>query len=366
MDEWRSMVFCWWMVCIVEAISCVYFKRFPILSEEHYDVKDFTLVQLPTGDDPSASKTQAEFVTHHKPSMQPSIKRSDSALAAAAVTPADPPAAPESWYGSLHDLAIAARQMSSALWAPSSEVHGIPFDVLESLVATLRRWREEHLAVVGVTSDLQSHGDYVTAVGACSTDCTYHVLWIILSQAIEDYGILEVKQGIQPTPPPPISSGTFAPIRNAVPSELIHMIDLERAVAKEAVESATRIAGLAGVLTSNGYMRLDPNAMHWPIFSAGRLLARLGRHEVMNCIDGLNQNGFAYEEAWTQAKQISDTYETVTSVAAAKAAAAHMPFEGAKSTPLGQLPMHSYAPVHLNGYRPEVKSVRGEEDEMAD
>ena len=51
----------------------------------------------------------------------------------------------------------------------------------------------------------------------------------------------------------------------------------------------------AGVLTSNGYMRLDPNAMHWPIYSAGRLLAKLGRQEVFNCIDGLDQNGFAYE-----------------------------------------------------------------------
>jgi hypothetical protein len=53
----------------------------------------------------------------------------------------------------------------------------------------------------------------------------------------------------------------------------------------------------AGVLTSNGYMRLDPNAIHWPIYSAGRLLARLGREEVFNCIDGLNQNGYAYEGA---------------------------------------------------------------------
>lgn len=42
-------------------------------------------------------------------------------------------------------------------------------------------------------------------------------------------------------------------------------------------------------------MRLDPNAMHWPIYSAGRLLAQLGRQEVFNCIDGLNQNGYAYD-----------------------------------------------------------------------
>jgi hypothetical protein len=49
------------------------------------------------------------------------------------------------------------------------------------------------------------------------------------------------------------------------------------------------------VLTSNGYMRLDPNAMHWPIYSAGRLLAGLGRQEALNCIDGLNQNGYAYD-----------------------------------------------------------------------
>lgn len=80
-------------------------------------------------------------------------------------------------------------------------------------------------------------------------------------------------------------------------------------------------------------MRLDPNAMHWPIYSAGLLLARLGRQEVYNCIDGLNQNGYAYDgnlscpphfslleilgtpdrniystEAWTHAKQLQNMY----------------------------------------------------------
>ena len=57
--------------------------------------------------------------------------------------------------------------MARTLWIPSAERHGLPFDILESLVTSLQTWREEHLADVGVTSDLQNHGDYVTAVGAC-------------------------------------------------------------------------------------------------------------------------------------------------------------------------------------------------------
>ena len=63
------------------------------------------------------------------------------------------------------------------------------------------------------------------------------------------------------------------------------------------------------MLTTNGYLRLDPNVLHYSIYAAGILLARLGRPEVSNCISGLQQYGFAYEEALDQAAEMNQVYQ---------------------------------------------------------
>ena len=44
--------------------------------------------------------------------------------------------------------------------------------------------------------------------------------------------------------------------------------------------------------------------MHISLIFAGHLLARLGRPEVMNCINGLKQYSYAYEESGEQADEI--------------------------------------------------------------
>ncbi len=111
-----------------------------------------------------------------------------------------------------------------------------------------------------------------------SVDCSYNVLWIILSQAIEDFGVKEVKDAVQattsamaPTPPssnhvstsnePSSSHAIVAPapaqvprirfdtaagpsLPEGVPQSAASMIDLERSVANDAFNGATRIAGL--------------------------------------------------------------------------------------------------------------------------
>ena len=48
--------------------------------------------------------------------------------------------------------------------------------------------------------------------------------------------------------------------------------------------------------------------MHVSIIQAGTLLARLGRPEVENCIKGLEQYSYAYEECMEQAAEIARTY----------------------------------------------------------
>lgn len=58
------------------------------------------------------------------------------------------------------------------------------------------------------------------------------------------------------------------------------------------------------MLTKNGYLRLDPAVMHVSCNYAGILLARFGRPEVQNCIEGLEQYSYSYEEAADQAHEL--------------------------------------------------------------
>lgn len=57
--------------------------------------------------------------------------------------------------------------------------------------------------------------------------------------------------------------------------------------------------------------RLDPAVMLVSCNLAGTLLARLGRPEVANCIAGLKQYSYAYEEAADQANEMSRMYNRV-------------------------------------------------------
>ena len=49
--------------------------------------------------------------------------------------------------------------------------------------------------------------------------------------------------------------------------------------------------------------------MHFSCLTAGSLLARLGRPEVSNCIAGLKQYNYAYEEAGEEAIEMQRTYD---------------------------------------------------------
>jgi len=51
--------------------------------------------------------------------------------------------------------------------------------------------------------------------------------------------------------------------------------------------------------------------MHISCILAGTLLARLGRPEVSNCIAGLKQYSYAYEEAGDQANEMSRLFNRV-------------------------------------------------------
>jgi hypothetical protein len=54
--------------------------------------------------------------------------------------------------------------------------------------------------------------------------------------------------------------------------------------------------------------RLDPAVMHVSCIQSGTFLARLGRPEVANCIAGLEQYSFSYEEAGDHAVEMKRVY----------------------------------------------------------
>ncbi|KAG9048054.1 hypothetical protein FS837_000882 [Tulasnella sp. UAMH 9824] len=231
-----ALVFCWWIACLSDAIGAAYLRRKPLLDDDDYDTPHLAASSFGSPADP--------------------------------VLPAGVQAA--SWYSSLHALAVIIRRMCRILWVPAAESDGIPYDILMSLVAMYSSWRDEHLDRVGVPSNFEADWDFVAAVTACSSDATFHLMWIILSQALEEYGIKELNV-----------------LRSADPTtEVPEFEALKQNINEEATHGALRIAGLAGVLTNNGYLRLDPNALHYGIYAAG----------------------MAYEDALDQAAELEQIY----------------------------------------------------------
>ena len=91
-----------------------------------------------------------------------------------------------------------------------------------------------------------------------ASDATYHVMWIILFNALDDFGIREVNDYIRAGSPP-----------DAAPDAQFE--NLKRKIAEEGLHGALRIAGLvsqsyhvcgfdaykslqAGVLSTNNYL----------------------------------------------------------------------------------------------------------------
>lgn len=74
------------------------------------------------------------------------------------------------------------------------------------------------------------------------------------------------------------------------------MDTLNRRVATEALSSAHRIATLASVLSSNGYLKMDPGVTLVPIAEAAYVLARFNRPtETAEIVLALRQYGRAYD-----------------------------------------------------------------------
>ncbi|CCM05930.1 uncharacterized protein FIBRA_08169 [Fibroporia radiculosa] len=210
-----TMIFAWWMACLADAYRSVYYRRKPMLDDDDYDIDFYTVGPVPPDHLESSQATQ------------PSPREQLEFLG---------------YYRAAHALARISRQMSRQLWRPATESDGIPLNELLTFMNLLNDWREEHLQHVGVPSNFHSEWDFVSAVTACASDATYHIMWIIIFNALDDFGIREVNDMMRSGSP-----GNLLP--NSVQIETT-----KRKVMDEALHGSTRIAGLAGVLTSHGYL----------------------------------------------------------------------------------------------------------------
>ncbi|KAH9933240.1 uncharacterized protein BXZ73DRAFT_46460, partial [Epithele typhae] len=289
-----TMIFAWWMACLADAYRSVYYRRKPMLDDDDYDIDFYTVGPVPP-----------ELIESHAP--QPSPREQLEFLVRVASGPsdgsavADPltgaPVHDQGYYRAAHALARIARQMSRQLWRPATESDGVPLEVLTGFMTCLNEWRDEHLQHVGVPSNFEAEWDFVSAVTACASDATYHIMWIILFNALDDFGLREV------------NDVTRTGVSETLLPQHSHIEEKKRKVSNEALHGALRIAGLAGVLATNGYLRLDCAVMHVSCIHSGMLLARFGRPEVANCITGLEQYAYAYEECAYSAAEIRRVYD---------------------------------------------------------
>jgi hypothetical protein len=260
-----TMIFAWWMACLSDSYGSAYYRRKPQIDDGDYDVDVYIVdpvVVDPDGQTKPGPREQLELL---------------------------------GYYRSAHALARISRHMSKNLWIPTIDSDGVPVEVLRGIMQQLNEWRAQFLPHVGVPTDFSAEWDFVSAVSACASDATFHIMWIILFNALDDHGIRESLGS-------PHSSNASPGLAHSGSQQQIK--ELKAKVLEEALHGALRIAGLAGVLTKNGYLRLDPAAMLITCNYAGILLARFGRPELQNCIEGLEQYAYSYEEAADQAQEL--------------------------------------------------------------
>ncbi|KIO06193.1 hypothetical protein M404DRAFT_139322, partial [Pisolithus tinctorius Marx 270] len=258
-DTRGKIIFAWWMACLCDAFSALYYRRKPMLDDDDYDIDFYTAT--PDGSSDSSKSSSRE---------QLEVRRLG-------------------YYAAAHALARISRQIARQLWRPQTDAEGIPLEVVEQDLSDLVTWRDKHLSKVGVPASLVSGWDFLTAVSACAYDAQYHVMWILLFNALDEHDVQEHE---------PVSPGVSSRVES-----------VKQKIYEEALQASLRVSALAGVLTANGYLKLDTAVMHVSIIRAGMLLARLGRPEAQNCIEGLRQYSYAYEETWDQADQIERTYK---------------------------------------------------------
>ncbi|KAG6841960.1 hypothetical protein C0991_004448 [Blastosporella zonata] len=211
------MVFAWWMACLCDAYASAYYRRKPVLDDDDYDIDFYT--------------------------ADPVIAGSLDALGGPLSSPREQLEV-LGYYGAAHSLARTARSMSRQLWKPVTDAEGIPLETLHGFTVALCDWRDEYLSTVGVPSNFKGEWDFVSAVSSCASDATYHVMWIILFNALDDFGVREINnRSVEPNNP--------------------RIEEVKRKILEEALHGALRISGLVRRPSSSPCLRLVPWLTVW-------------------------------------------------------------------------------------------------------
>ncbi|KAK6903149.1 hypothetical protein I203_108412 [Kwoniella mangroviensis CBS 8507] len=202
------------------------------------------------------------------------------------------------WFQIHRTISSINYTLSKSLWVPSVAAHGIPFKILREFIHSSSIWRDKYLSSIGIPTIWPDNWDFLQAINTCTCDCYYHDLWLIVHKAIQDFGIKEEKSN---------NGGS-----NGIYRDRFEIDNIKRRIKEEAEHAALRIAALTGVLTENGYLKLDPLIINHPIYAAGEYLASLGRSEYQICVAGLRQYAIIYPSLWDQADKLDSTYQEAT------------------------------------------------------
>jgi hypothetical protein len=133
--------------------------------------------------------------------------------------------------------------MSKNLWIPTTDSDGVPVEVLRGIIQQLSDWRAQYLPRVGVPTDFAAEWDFVSAVSACASDATFHIMWIILFNALDDRGIRE-SLGSPHSANASAGVGGTSSVLTANSGLQQQIEELKTKVLDEALHGAMRIAGL--------------------------------------------------------------------------------------------------------------------------
>lgn len=126
--------------------------------------------------------------------------------------------------------------MSRLLFTPSTDAAGVSVDALRDIMDRLNDWRESYLPRVGVPTNFAAEWDFVSAVSACASDATFHIMWIILFTALDEYGVKEINEAVR--------SGSVNGGSPSLQGVWNQVEEMKRKVLDEALHGALRIAGL--------------------------------------------------------------------------------------------------------------------------
>jgi hypothetical protein len=99
-------------------------------------------------------------------------------------------------------------------------------------------WRDRFLKQVGVPSNLEKQWDFISAISACASDATFHLMWIVVFDAVDDYGVKEHRR---------VSHGHDHRNQSHVDPALEERLrEMQIRLVQEAESAALRIAALVG------------------------------------------------------------------------------------------------------------------------